>query len=203
MLCNRRMAPAHEQDRNAAGAAGSASAGASSREVDLALLVYDELRRIAAREMKRERKGHTLQPTALVHEAWARLTTTDRVVWSGSAHFVRAASEAMRRILVEHARARERDKRGGGWARVPLDALALADETAEHDLEAFDRALERLASLDPRKADVVKAHCFAGLSLEEIAGHFQLSHATIRRDWRYARAWLRCEMGAEGARELA
>jgi len=154
-------------------------------------LVYDELRTLARAQLRRERADHTLQPTALVHEAWLRLLGDDRPPWTDRRHFFRAAAEAMRRILVEHARKRNRLKRGGRQVRVELGA---GNEPAGWDdldgLLALDEAIRRLESQDPQAAEVVRLRFFAGLSVEEAAAATGLSERTVKREWAFARAWL-------------
>ena len=158
-------------------------------------LVYEELRRQAARYLRRERPGHTLQTTALIHEAYLRLADAKDVQWQDRAHFFAIAANLMRRILVDHARRRDADKRGGSQVRVQLDeALALANES-EVDLLAVDEALNRLAAIDPQQARVVELRFFSGLSVEETAAALGVSATTVKRDWRVARAWLRREIG--------
>ena len=158
-------------------------------------LVYEELRHQAARYLRRERPGHTLQTTALIHEAYLRLTDVKDVHWQGRAHFFAIAANLMRRVLVEHARRRDTDKRGGSLIRVQLDvALAVAEET-NVDLLAIDEALDRLAAIDPQQARVVELRFFSGLSVEETAAALGVSPKTVKRDWSVARAWLRREIG--------
>jgi RNA polymerase sigma factor (TIGR02999 family) len=165
-------------------------------------LVYDELRRLAAQRLAREAPGQTLQPTALVHEAYLRIVGAepDRP-WNGRGHFFGAAAQAMRRILVENARRRSRVKRAGDRARVDLDAAEPAVPPTDHDLLALDEALEQLAIKDPVKAELVGLRVFAGLTLAEAAEILGLSTSTADRYWAYARAWLRVEiMGRDNAR---
>jgi RNA polymerase sigma factor (TIGR02999 family) len=154
-------------------------------------LVYDELRRLAAGQMAREKPGQTLDATALVHEAYLRLVgPADERRWENRRHFFAAAAEAMRRILVENARRKGRSKRGGGRQRVALDADPVAlDMPAEH-LLVLDEALTRLAQRDAPAAELVKLHCFAGLSIEQAAAVLGLSSRTAYRDWNFAQAWL-------------
>ena len=158
--------------------------------------VYDELRRLAGHYMRGERKEHTLQPTALVHEAYARLVGLE-ITWRDRAQFFQAAAQAMRRILVDHARAKRSAKRGGGAPRQPLDdaidSIVIGEEAGAlaADLVDLDRALERLERQDPRKARVVELHFFAGLSFDEVGKALGISRATVDRDMRLARAWLR------------
>ncbi len=157
---------------------------------------YAELRAIAERQMRQERAGHTLQATALVHEAFMRLSDAGSLVSSPSA-FYSAAAEAMRRILIEHARARGRLKRGGGADRVSLEAIRdVADlATCDEGILAFDEALERLEKHDSRFASVVKLRFFAGLSVADTAKSLGVSERTVNLDWTYARAWLAREIG--------
>jgi RNA polymerase sigma factor (TIGR02999 family) len=158
-------------------------------------LVYEELRHQAARYLRRERPGHTLQTTALIHEAYLRLIDAKDVHWQSRAHFFAIAANLMRRILVEHARRRDADKRGGSHVRIQLDeALAVANET-DVDLLAIDEALDRLAAIDPQQARVVELRFFSGLSVEETAAALGVSPKTVKRDWSVARAWLRREIG--------
>lgn len=158
--------------------------------------VYGELRAIAALQFRRERPAQTLQPTALVHEAYVRLVDQTRVRWKNRGHFFAVAAQAMRRILVDHARARAAGKRGAGVAPLSL-GVDLAEETpvAPLDLLALDRALDRLAAADADQARVVELRFFAGLTLEETAESDGRSLATIKRDWRTARAFLHRELG--------
>jgi RNA polymerase sigma factor (TIGR02999 family) len=158
-------------------------------------LVYDELRLMARRYLGRERIDHTLAPTALVHEAWMKLVEQTRVQWKGRAHFMGVAAQAMRRILVDHARERHRHKRGGGLARITLDeAIALAPGRDE-DLLAVDEALERLAQLDARQARIVELRFFGGLDVAEVAEVLGVSKRTVEAEWTMLRAWLRRELG--------
>ncbi len=153
-------------------------------------LVYDELRHIASRQLRQEREGHTLQATAVVHEAYLRLQGQGGFEWPSRAHFFAFAAHLIRRILVDHARHRNRAKRGGGLERVTLaEAADLALERCP-DLVALDEALTCLESLDPRKAAVVELRFFAGLTLDETAQHLGVSPETVGREWRRARAWL-------------
>jgi RNA polymerase sigma factor (TIGR02999 family) len=155
-------------------------------------LVYDELRRLAARRLARERPGQTLQPTALVHEAYLRLVGDDpERPWSGRGHFFGAAAEAMRRILVEAARSKASLKRGGGLARVEYSPEALAAPERPEELLAVDEALGRLAEVDPKAAELVTLRYFAGLSMADAAEVLGLSLRSAERLWTFARAWLR------------
>jgi RNA polymerase sigma-70 factor (ECF subfamily) len=156
-------------------------------------IVYDELRRLARRYMKREREGHSLQTTALVNEAYMRLVDYKRMQWNDRAHFFAVSAQLMRRILVEHAR-RHNLKRGGAVQHIPLDDAADAGVRADSDLIALDDAMNSLARLDPRKVQVVEMRFFAGLSVEETAEVLQVSTVTVKRDWRAARIWLHREL---------
>jgi RNA polymerase sigma factor (TIGR02999 family) len=163
---------------------------------ELLPLVYDALRDLAKRYMARERIDHTLQATALVHEAYERLVGRD-VSWDGRVHFYLAAAQAMRDILIDHARTRSRQKRGGGAKRVPLDVSSVADLASDVDLEtilALDSAICRLGGIDAQAERVVRLRFFAGLSVEEAAQALKVSPRTIKRSWSFARAWLAREL---------
>jgi RNA polymerase sigma factor (TIGR02999 family) len=163
-------------------------------------LVYDELRRLASNKMAREQPGQTLGGTALVHEAYLRLVGGDKLrQWNGRGHFFAAAAEAMRRILINRARDKNRLKRGGGRRRVDLDSLTVADRASDDDLIALDEAMERLARENQGCADLVKLRFFAGLTLDEAAASLGLARRTADRQWAYARAFLYDAMGAEDA----
>lgn len=153
-------------------------------------VVYQELRRLARYYMRRERAGHTLQTSALVNEAYLRLIDYKRMNWQNRAHFFAVASQAMRRILVEHARARKVDKRGGGAQKVSLDEAAVVSAEQASELIALDDALTSLESLDERKARIVELRYIGGLSIEETAEVLDISAATVQREWRGAKAWL-------------
>jgi RNA polymerase sigma factor (TIGR02999 family) len=154
-------------------------------------LVYDELRKLAAQKLAREKPGQTLQATALVHEAYLRLVDVDKVQhWDSRGHFFAAAAEAMRRILVNCAHEKGCLKRGGGWKRIDLDSLAFADDASDEDLIAIDEALGRLAKESPPCAELVKLRFFAGLTLDEAASSLGLARRTADRYWAYARARL-------------
>jgi RNA polymerase sigma factor (TIGR02999 family) len=158
---------------------------------ELLPLVYDELRKLAAAKLAQEKPGHTLQATALVHDAYLRLCDGDRVQhWDSRGHFFAAAAEAMRRILIDNARRKRRPKHGGGRHRVSLDEALCLGEAADDDLLALDEALEKLARAEPAKAELVKLHFFAGMGLEEAGQALGISHRTAKRHWAYARAWL-------------
>ena len=163
---------------------------------ELMPLVYEELRHLAHRYMGRERAGHTLQTSALVNEAYLRLIDQNDVHWQNRAHFFGIAAQMMRRILVDYARKRRYDKRGGDARTVPLDdAMIVSDERAA-DVVALDDALKSLAELDPRKSQIVELRFFGGLSIEETAEVLAVSPGTVMRDWTLAKAWLRREMTA-------
>lgn len=153
-------------------------------------LVYDELRRVAAAKMAREQPGQTLQATALVHEAYLRLVDSENAGWQNRAHFFAAASEAMRRILVENARKKHQLKRGGQWQRVEFESLDLPSASPDEKVLLIDEALESLAREDPLEANVVQLRYFAGLSHAEIASLLGLSERTVKRYWHFAKAWL-------------
>jgi RNA polymerase sigma-70 factor (ECF subfamily) len=158
--------------------------------------VYTELRRQAARHLRRERQGHTLQTTDLIHEAYLRLVDQKNVRWQNRAHFYAVAAQLMRRILVDHARRRRRAKRGGSAARLPLDeGLVVAAEKSNVDLLALDEALGRLAAIDARQSQIVELRYFGGLSIEETAEALGVSPTTVKDDLNVAKAWLRREMG--------
>jgi len=157
---------------------------------ELFAVVYEELRRLAGRQLEREQTGHTLRATALVHEAYLRLVDDTRVTHKGRAYFFGAVARAMRRVLVDHARRRQAGKRGGGEARITLDEGAIAVDAFADELIDLDRALEELASLNPRHARVVECRFFAGLDVEETAAVLEVSERTVKSDWAFARAWL-------------
>jgi RNA polymerase sigma factor (TIGR02999 family) len=161
---------------------------------ELLPLVYQELRRLAAHKMSNEVAGHTLQPTALVHEAWLRLGGDESPQFENRAHFFGAAAEAMRRILVESARRKKRIKHGGELERVDLDAVELPLPLPDDQLLALDEALDRLSTVDSRAAEVVKLCFFVGLTQEQAAKELAISLATTERLWSFARAWLFREM---------
>jgi RNA polymerase sigma-70 factor (ECF subfamily) len=157
---------------------------------ELMPLVYDELRRLAASYLRRERPDHTLQPTALVNEAYLRLVEEKRVHWQGKSHFFGVSAKLMRRILVDHARSHLAEKRGSGIAKVALtEAIAMSKEQPA-DLLALDESLTRLAELDPQQSRIVELRIFAGLTVEETAQSLNISPATVKRDWAVAKAWL-------------
>jgi RNA polymerase sigma factor (TIGR02999 family) len=172
----------------------SVQSGDPKAALELLPLVYQELRRLAAYKMSSEAPNQTLQPTALVHEAWLRLTDSTRQEWRGRDHFFSAAAEAMRRILVENARRKLRLRHGGGLVRVDVDAIDLPIAQDDEKCLRVHEALDRLAETDPRKAEVVKLRVFAGLEVQEIAALFDASEKTVQRDWTFAKAWLSREL---------
>ena len=168
--------------------------------------VYDELRRRARGYLRRDRPGHTLDPTALVHEAYERLVDQSRVDWRGRTHFIAVAAQAMRRLLIDHARGRNRDKRGGAWERVTISQLAPVDvldaEVGPDEILAIDEALSKLAQVDARAATVLELRVFGGLDSMEVASYLGVSERTARGDWAFARAWLRKELAGESDPEV-
>src|SRR5580692_7780741 len=169
------------------------SGGDQSALDKLTPIVYDGLRRLARRYMRRERPGHSLQTTALVHEAYMRLVDYERMRWQDRAHFFAVSAQLMRRILVEHAR-RHNLKRGGGLQHVSLEEAAVVGGGQDADLVALDDAMNALARLDTRKAQVVEMRFFGGLSVEETAAVLKVSSVTVKRDWSTAKLWLYREM---------
>lgn len=161
---------------------------------ELLPLVYHELRRMAAHKMSAEPSGHTLQPTALVHEAWLKLVDSRAQSWQNRAHFFGAAAEAMRRILIARARRKHAQRRGSGAANLDADELEIAGPAPDDQLLALHDALDRFAALEPRQAELVKLRYFVGLKIEEAAEILGISEATAKRWWAYARAWLFNEM---------
>ncbi|MGH9970343.1 MAG: sigma-70 family RNA polymerase sigma factor [Pyrinomonadaceae bacterium] len=157
-------------------------------------IVYDELRRQAARYLRRERVGHTLQTTALIHEAYLRLVDQKNVHWQNRAHFFGIAAQLMRRILVDHARTKKRAKRGGSDVRVSLGDATVIAKSQDLDVVALDEALDRLAEIDEQQSKIVELRFFSGLSVEETAEALGISAATVKRDWRMAKAWLHREI---------
>src|ERR1041385_2262220 len=167
------------------------SRGDARASNDLLPLVYDELRRLAASRMANEAAGHTLQPTALVHEAWLRLTHGEaNANFANRAHFFAAAAEAMRRILVDHARRKATGKRGGSWERLNLDKVEIAADADDDTLLLVNESLEKLAHEEPKAAEIVKLRFFAGLTLEETGQVLGFTERTAKRHWAFARAWL-------------
>ncbi len=166
------------------------SAGDRTALDQLVPIVHEELRRLARLQMRAERDNHTLQTTALVNEAFLRLVDLRRIRWQDRAHFLALSARLMRRILVDHARTRSYQKRGGGAANVTLDEALIASEERGADLVALDDALEDLARVDARKSQVVELRFFGGLSVEETAQALKVSPETVTRDWRLAKVWL-------------
>lgn len=165
-------------------------------------LVNRELHQLARRYLRDERQGHTLQPTALVNEAYLRLIELDRMQWQDRVHFFAMAARTMRRILVDHARARDNEKRGGGVPKLSLDlAMAVSQAPEEHFVE-LDDALRRLETIHPRKAQVVELRFFSGLSLDETAAALHISVDTVKRDWRFAKLWLLRELAGSRADDV-
>ncbi|HPF37138.1 MAG TPA: sigma-70 family RNA polymerase sigma factor [Phycisphaerae bacterium] len=158
-------------------------------------VVYQELRRLAAEYLQRERPDHTLQPTALVHEAYVRLSELDRIEWRDRTHFYAAAAGAIRRVLVDHARRRKAAKRGGGWRQITLSGLGSDADAPEIDVLALDEALGKLAALDERKARVVELRFFAGMTIDETARSLGVGTTTVEDDWAFAKSWLRRALG--------
>ncbi len=172
----------------------AACEGDRQAAVDLLPLVYDELRHLARAKMARESPGQTLQPTALVHEAYLRTIAAMPTGWDGRGHFFAAAAEAMRRILVDQARGKARLKRGGGRRREAAELVDFAIEEPSDDVIALDEALKELEELDPRKGRIVNLRYFAGLTIEETAAALDISVGTVEREWRFIRTWLQSEL---------
>lgn len=159
-------------------------------------LIYEDLRRLAERHLARENRGHTLQPTAVVHEAYLKLVDQKRVTWKNRGHFFAVAAQTMRRILIDHARRRDAGKRGGASTRIPLDAVDAPLVAPEADVIALDLALEKLAALDATQARIVELRYFGGLTVEETADVLGASPSTVGRSFRLAKAWLYRELSA-------
>jgi RNA polymerase sigma factor (TIGR02999 family) len=157
-------------------------------------LLYDELRRLAGNYMRRERGDHTLQPTALVHEAYIKLVQQRSIDWQGRAHFFGIAARVMRTILLDHARGHLRDKRGGGQHHIPLDEVLVFAPEQSQELVKLDQALERLTQIDPRQGKIVELRFFGGLTVEQTADVLGISPKTVKRDWSMAKAWLHGEL---------
>ncbi len=173
------------------------SAGDPAAADRLLPLVYGELRALAAHHLGNERVGHTLQPTALVHEAYLRMIKVTEVDWENERHFLAVAAEAIRRVLVDHARGRRAAKRGGDWQRLTLDPAIASIEGRGIDVEALDVALARLAAVNPRQARIVELRFFGGLREEDIAELEGVSRTTIANQWSFAKAWLSRELSGE------
>jgi RNA polymerase sigma factor (TIGR02999 family) len=164
--------------------------GNAKASEELLPLVYNELRRMAAHKMSAEPAGHTLQPTALVHEAWLKLVDSPSQSWQNRAHFFGAAAEAMRRLLIARARRKQTQRRGSGAQHVDADEIEIASPAPDDQLLALNEALDRFAALEPRQAELVKLRYFVGLKMDEAATVLGISEATAKRWWAYARAWL-------------
>lgn len=172
-----------------------AQAGDPKAAAELLPLVYDELRRLAAHRLAGEPNQHTLQPTALVHDAWLKISGGEPRAWNGREHFFAAAAEAMRRILVDRARRRLAAKRGAGEARLDADEMEIPAPAPDDQLLAVNEAVEKFAAMDARKAELVKLRYFVGMSFEEAAEALGIAAPTAKQWWAYARAWLRVEIG--------
>jgi RNA polymerase sigma factor (TIGR02999 family) len=168
--------------------------GDRSKLAELVDVVYEDLRRLAQQYMGQERSGHTLQPTALVHEAFLKLIDQSRVDWRDRSHFFAIGAQAMRRILVNHAKSRGRVKRGGGKQKLPLDEALTVSLEDDDEILAVDEALEKLAALDERQAKIVELRFFGGLNVDEVAAVLGVSKRTVEREWAACRAWLRREL---------
>lgn len=177
--------------------------GTAAEAQELMLRVYPELRRLARRYLANERADHTLQPTAVVHEAYCLLAGQERLCWQGRTHFFAVSARVMRRVLIDYARARKRAKRGGDWLRVSLVEGRQSSGLANLDLEqilTLNAALERLAELDRRQAEILEMRFFAGMTVQEVADVMGLSKRTVEGDWTHARAWLERELEGGGTR---
>ena len=177
----------------------SVTAGKAQAADELLPLVYAELRKLAAARMSHESPNQTLQPTALVHEAWLRLAGNQNVKWEGRAHFFGAAAEAMRRILIDRARRKQALRHGGGQERLDVDEVDIAAPAKDDELLAMDEALKKFTQVDRQKAELVKLRYFGGLTFEDAAEVLQISVPTANRWWAYARAWLFEEINRQGA----
>jgi RNA polymerase sigma factor (TIGR02999 family) len=175
----------------------AAATGDPRAATDLLPLVYDELRRFAAHRLAGERRQHTLQPTALVHEVWLKISGDDKRDWNGRQHFFATAAEAMRRILVDRARRRLAAKRGAGEVCLDADELDIPAPAPDDHLLAVNEALEKFTLIDPRKAELVKLRYFVGMNFEEAAAALGIAVPTAKQWWAYARAWLRVEMAGK------
>lgn len=178
-------------DRGADGPSDLPLAQAPSGSADVVTAsLYQELHKLAARKMRAERPNHTLQPTALVNEAYMKLGEASSSVWQDRAHFMAAAARIMRHILVDHARSHNADKRGAGAMQVTLDETIVSTNSSASEVIALDQALANLAKFDPRQSEILELHFFAGMTFEEIASVLQISVRTVKGDWSMARAWL-------------
>jgi RNA polymerase sigma-70 factor (ECF subfamily) len=176
----------------------SAGGDRASRE-KLMTLLYDRFRKLAANYLRHESPGHTLQPTALVHELYLKLIDQQQVDWQSRSHFLSLGSRAMRQILIDHARRRRRDKRGGQWHRITLDDNLAAAPDHEVDLMDLEAALQKLSRLDPRQAAIVELRFFGQLTVAEVADVLKISKRTIEKEWTVIRAWLRRELSGDGS----
>lgn len=190
----------NDQNHDVTGLLRAWSGGDLDARDRLFAVVYQDLRRRAGARMRRESPGHTWQPTALVHEAFLRLVDQPKIIWQNRAQFLAVASEMMRRILVDHARARNSAKRSGRWTRVTIDDGGTRSEPRDVDLLSLDEALRRLAEFDPRKSQVATLRFFGGMSLEETGHALGVSVATVEREWQAARAWLFLQLKGGGER---
>jgi RNA polymerase sigma factor (TIGR02999 family) len=175
---------------------GAIDRGDPNAAAQLLPLVYQELRQLAACKLAGQAAGHTLQPTALVHEAWLRMAGNERAQFAGRTHFFAAAAQAMRHILIDSARRKRAPRHGGGQARVDIDAIEIPAQVDDDELLAVHEVLDKLAAEDPQKAELVKLRYFVGLTFEEAAEVLGISTATAKRHWAYARAWLYAEIQA-------
>lgn len=173
------------------------SGGQAKARDELFDAVYARLRALAENKLYAERRGHTLQPTALVHEAYMKLVDQSRVTWKSRTHFYAVAAQAMRRVLIDSARHKKREKRGGGWQRVTLDDAFNESDDHDVDLDSLKEALQKMETLDPRQARVVELRLFGGLSADDTADLLDISTRTVDRDWKMGQAWLRKELGHE------
>jgi RNA polymerase sigma factor (TIGR02999 family) len=175
----------------------TAETGDAKAADELVSIVYDELRRLAQKYFRDERPGHTLQPTALVHEAYLRLVDQSRVSYQGRRHFLAAAARTMRRVLVDYARHKGRQRRGGGQRPLAIDTELSPAEVGDHGILEIDDALARLAQLNERQASVVEMRFFGGMSVDEVADQLGVSRRTVEDDWTHAKAWLRLRMSGD------
>lgn len=171
------------------------AAGDSAAEQRLFQVVYEQLRALAASMLRSDRKDHTLQPTALVHEVFLKVAHHDELAWNDRAHFLNVCAKAMRQVLMNHARARGADKRGGDWRRVTLTGFSSNEDAVDVDADGLHAALEKLATLNQRHYQVVVARFLGGLSVEQAAEVLDINERTVKRDWRAARVWLALELG--------
>jgi RNA polymerase sigma-70 factor (ECF subfamily) len=185
------------EDGDITGMLAAARGGDAEAAQRLAGLVYEELRRRAESLMKRESPGHTVQATMLIHDAYLKLIQQDRVGWNDRNHFFAVAAQTMRRLLVDHARGRQRDKRGGGQVKVSLEEGLGLSSGADGDVLAVDRALARLEALDPQQARIVELRFFGGLTVEEVAQQLGMSKRSVEAEWTMVAAWLRRELRSE------